>query len=274
MARSSLLAAWGRLAHSRCATQRAERQRQRPDAEIAFGGEISCRPPMRVARGVPALDDFTNEAYSALMLAALMTFPHVSVSPLMRAVNSSGVLPTGSKPSAAKRSFISGDAMLLTISRWSTVTMSFGVLAGTRTPIQFSPSSSGYPASAMVGMSGRSCERALLATERARKLPSRMLCTAWAGEPKVMVVWPATTEAVESPPLLNGTCTRSRPRATRNCSPERWDCVAVPPDAKLYLPGLALIRLTSSATVFAGTEGLTESTTVSATATVTGSKSL
>src|SRR5712675_1511379 len=118
MARSSLLAAWGRLAHSRCATQRAERQRQRPDAEIVFGGEISCHPPMRVARGVPALDDFTNEAYSALMLAALMTFPHVSVSPLMRAVNSSGVLPTGSKPSAAKRSFISGDAMLLTISRY------------------------------------------------------------------------------------------------------------------------------------------------------------
>src|SRR5712675_391876 len=113
MARSSLLAAWGRLAHSRCATQRAERQRQRPDAEIVFGGEISCHPPMRVARGVPALDDFTNEAYS----------------PLMRAVNSSGVPPTGSKPSAAKRSFISGDAMLLTISRWSKVTMSFGVLA-------------------------------------------------------------------------------------------------------------------------------------------------
>ena len=49
---------------------------------------------------------------------------------------------------------------------------------------------------------------------------------------------------------------------------------ASPAEPKLYLPGLALMRATSFLTVFADTAGLTASTVVDETASVTGSKSL
>ena len=38
-----------------------------------------------------------------------------------------------------------------------------------------------------------------------------------------------------------GTFTRSRPAASRNCSPRRCDGVPIPAEAKLYLVGLALM---------------------------------
>jgi hypothetical protein len=50
--------------------------------------------------------------------------------------------------------------------------------------------------------------------------------------------------------------------------------VPAPAEPKLYLPGLALISAMSSLSVFAGTVGLTLSTVVEATASVTGLKSL
>jgi hypothetical protein len=55
---------------------------------------------------------------------------------------------------------------------------------------------------------------------------------------------------------------------------QQMDGVPKPGDAKLYLPGFALIRVTRSLTVFAGTEGLTESADAKADASVTASKSL
>src|SRR5580692_10108735 len=48
----------------------------------------------------------------------------------------------------------------------------------------------------------------------------------------------------------------TRPSESRNCSPARCACVPAPAEPKLYLPGLALMRSTSSLTVFAGTAGL------------------
>jgi len=55
-----------------------------------------------------------------------------SISAVIRRANSSGVLPTGSKPRVTRCSFMSGSAIILTTSRWSVVMTSFGVPAGTR----------------------------------------------------------------------------------------------------------------------------------------------
>src|SRR6516225_4646654 len=60
--------------------------------------------------------DFANR-HCALMLAARMTFAHLSISHLIRSANSSGVLAIGSKPSAERRARTSGSATILTISR-------------------------------------------------------------------------------------------------------------------------------------------------------------
>jgi hypothetical protein len=57
--------------------------------------------------------------YGGLMPPARITLPQVAISLLIRAANSSGVLATGSKPIAIKRSFMSGSAMMPTIGcRW------------------------------------------------------------------------------------------------------------------------------------------------------------
>ncbi len=49
--------------------------------------------------------------------------------------------------------------------------MSFGVPAGTTTAVQVLPTTSGKPASAMVGISGSVGERVLPVTASARSLP-------------------------------------------------------------------------------------------------------
>src|SRR5712692_9371253 len=79
----------------------------------------------------------------ALMPASRMTFAHLAPSVLNRAAASSGVLPTASKPSVAIFSMMSGSAMILTISRWSSVVISIGVPAGTMNANHPSPSTSG-----------------------------------------------------------------------------------------------------------------------------------
>src|SRR5262249_40341671 len=116
--------------------------------------------------------------------------------------------------------------------------------------------------------------RALLVIARARSLPSLRCGNAGGGVPKESGVCPARFEPIARPPLLNGTCTRSRLSDSRNNLPQRCDGVPVPGEAKLYLPGLALIRATKSRVVCAGTDGWTVNTVVVETASVIGSKSL
>src|SRR5262245_8466184 len=126
----------------------------------------------------------------------------------------------------------------------------------------------------MVGTSGKGGERLLLEIASERSLPSFTSGTAGAIEPKEIGVCPATAEPIAGPPPLNGTCTRSRPSERRNNSPTRCGGVPVPGEAKLYLPGLALMSATRSLTVCAGSVGFTVSTAGAVTAIVTGSKSL
>src|SRR5215475_15167275 len=98
----------------------------------------------------------------------------------------------------------------------------------------------------MVGTSGSAGDRLLLATARARSLPSLTCGTTGGGVVKAIGVWPATVEPIANPALLNGICTRSRPSDRRNCSPTRRAGVPVPGEAKLYLPGVDLMRATRS----------------------------
>ena len=61
--------------------------------------------------------------------------------------------------------------------------MSFGVPAGTATAVQVAPSTSGNPASAMVGISGSVGERCLPVTASARNCPAWISGTAGAIAP-------------------------------------------------------------------------------------------
>src|SRR5262245_54935516 len=211
---------------------------------------------------------------SALIFASRMTFAHFGISNLILATNSSAVFATGSNPSTAIRSFTSGSSMTFKISPCSRSTMALGVPAGTRTPCMVSASCSGRPASAKVGTSGKSGDRFGVVTANARSLPSLTCGTTGVTTVKAMRVWPASADWIAGADPLNGTWTRSSPCESLNSSPERCGVVPSPAEAKLYLPGLALISEMSSLTVRAGIEGCTVSTLGETAARVTGAKSL
>src|SRR5215831_8963698 len=107
----------------------------------------------------------------------------------------------------------------------------------------------------MVGTSGSAGDRLLLATARARSLPSFTCGTTGTDEVKAIGVWPAMVAPMANPALLYGTWTMSRPSDSRNSSPTRCPGVPVPGEAKLYLPGLDLMKPTRSLTVWTGSDG-------------------
>ena len=126
----------------------------------------------------------------------------------------------------------------------------------------------------MVGTSGSIADRVLPVTASGRNCPDLICAAADATALNMIWVWPAITEAIAGPAPPNGTCATSSASDMRNCSPVRCVVVPAPGEAILYLPGLALMSATNSLTVFAGTEGLTESTVAELTASVTAAKSL
>ncbi len=111
----------------------------------------------------------------------------------------------------------------------------------------------------MVGTSGSAAERVVLSTASARMVPSVTNGTEGASTTKAIGVWPPSVDCSACPELLNGTATRSSPSEWRKISPDRCGVVPAPEWAKLYLPGLARTRSTSSCTVCTGSAGLTAS---------------
>src|SRR4029077_16835702 len=108
----------------------------------------------------------TSSAFqSILMLAWRTTCDHLSVSAFIWAASSCEELKVGSKPIVATRSLTSGSAMIRATCLFKISTTSFAVPAGTNAPIQNPPSWPGYPASAMVGTSGKEGGRLLGAKE-------------------------------------------------------------------------------------------------------------
>jgi hypothetical protein len=98
--------------------------------------------------------------------------PAASISALRKAAHRSGVLPTDSVASAAKRCSTSGSCTMRATSRDSATTISFEVRAG-----QYADPArefiSGTPDSAIVGVSGNAGERLGVVTASSRSLPSR-----------------------------------------------------------------------------------------------------
>ena len=78
--------------------------------------------------------EHSNSSLFRLSFAARATFAHFSSSDLICALNSAGVLPTASAPSAAMRFCISGDFSAAAISLCSLATIGAGVPAGANSP--------------------------------------------------------------------------------------------------------------------------------------------
>src|SRR3954453_365586 len=111
----------------------------------------------------------------------------------------------------------------------------------------------------MVGMSGTAALRLAAVTASARIVPA-LICGAAGGiDENAIGVWPPTTDWIIGPPPPNGTDVVSSLVSSLNNSPDRCGGVPVPGLAMVYLPGDALMRSTSSFTVFTGTDGCTTS---------------
>src|SRR6478672_3302949 len=216
----------------------------------------------------------STAAQSARMFASWTTLLHFAISALMRAPNASGVLATGAKPNACKRSFTSGAATAFAISSRQRSITSFGVSAGATMPVSVSLSRSGTPASALVGTSRNAAARLTLSTARPRNFPSLILVIAGGSAVKAIGVCPPMVELTASAALLNGTVTRSSWYCCLNSSPARCGVEPVEGCAKLYLPGCAFTSSMSSLSVVAGKLGWTEMTLGEAATNVIGAKSL
>src|SRR5262249_2899120 len=116
-----------------------------------------------------------------LMLAALITGAHRSISALRCVPSCSGVEPTTTTPSASSLALICGSASAATVSACILWIISGGVLAGTKKANHDEVSYPGTPASAMVGTSGAPATRAAVVTPSARNCPDRT-----SGRPEAM----------------------------------------------------------------------------------------
>src|SRR5207344_604340 len=94
----------------------------------------------RIGAGGLQVDDGERRVqqahHCAFTFAVLITSAHFAASERMRSTNSPGVLPTGSAPTASKRSSRSGDLRLASTSRCRRATISGGVPAGANMPNQ------------------------------------------------------------------------------------------------------------------------------------------
>ena len=88
------------------------------------------------------------------------------------AASCSGVLGQGSSTTAAKRSFVAGEASALWTAAFSRLTSSGDIAAGPSTAVMLVTSKFGTPASRIVGTSGSAAARRLKLTARARVLPT------------------------------------------------------------------------------------------------------
>src|SRR5260221_14206657 len=103
-----------------------------------------------------------------------MTAFHFSVSPRRKSATSCGDPPVGTAPSFRIFSARTGSATAPSISELSRSMMAFGVPAGARITSQLDISTSGIPASMLLGTSVRAGDRALPVTASAFSVPDAM----------------------------------------------------------------------------------------------------
>ena len=123
----------------------------------------------------------------------------------------------------------------------------------------------------MVGTSGNRGTRLSVVTAKVRSLPDCMPALAEARSAKITWVSPAIVPVIAGAAPRNGMLVMSTPAMALNSSSASK--VAVPPEAWLSLPGLALACAISSRTVFTGRPSCTSSTSGIAVISATGSKS-
>jgi hypothetical protein len=97
---------------------------------------------------------------------------------------------------------VSGSFITRTISRLSFSTISFGVLAGAKSPYHCTTSKPGTPLSAIVGSSGKSGDRFLPVTARPRSLPDLMCPLAATRLGNIIWVVPASVSVTAGPDPL------------------------------------------------------------------------
>src|SRR5450759_2315424 len=131
-----------------------------------------------------------HDVYSAFTPANLITLAHFSISLRRKTAYWSSVLPTGSEPSAVKRSLSSGECTILITSELILAMISRGVLAGAPSPFHATASKPLIPASSMVARSGKAFERCMLVTASARSLPPLISGNAEVTPLKMRSMWP------------------------------------------------------------------------------------
>src|SRR5262245_39024089 len=130
-----------------------------------------------------------NRSYSTLTPVSCTALCQRARSRLTNSPNSSGVPPSGVKPRSAMRWRMSGSSRALPIAALILATMAFGVPVGTCRPFHEPNSSSGRPASATVGTSGRFGSRFDPVTASARTWPD-FTCSITVGTENVISTRP------------------------------------------------------------------------------------
>src|SRR5262245_53485557 len=133
--------------------------------------------------------------HSGLMLAALITLPHFSVSAVMSFAKSLGEPGKAVPPSSVSRALILESARLALISALSLSTISVDVFLGVPTPYHWLASKPGRN-SPIVGMPGSVSERVALATASARSLPVLMCYSDTSGEMNMTCTCPLSRSVI------------------------------------------------------------------------------
>src|SRR5215831_3463422 len=157
-----------------------------------------------------------------------------------------------STPRSASEVLTAGSASAPASARLSVAITSVGVCAGATSPCQVVASKFLIPSSSMVGMSGSTAVRLRLATASARTWPSLICGTTDEAVANIICTCPAITSCSAGAAPLYGTCTMSTLASALNSSPARCAARPWPEEAKLSLPGLALVSAISSLMDLAG----------------------
>src|SRR5262249_17352390 len=157
--------------------------------------------------------------------ALLIIFAQRSASPRTNCVNAALLPPTGSTPSFASCALTPAVASALLNSAARRSTIGAGVPAGTAMPTHTDPSSGG-PAPAKVGTSGRIAERFGALTASALSRFVDVYGCADAVVVNIVCTCPPSMSLNAGAAPLYGTCVRSAPETDLNSSSVR--CVYVP----------------------------------------------
>src|SRR6185437_2239632 len=190
---------------------------------------------------------------SFVMCAVSMMVLKVVISLVMRVHAAAPPFGRTRKPALKSFSFICGDDSTFRVAASSHFTCSGGVFAGASSAMSVAKTKSLKPASAMVGMSGKSGQRSSAHSARPRIVPARICGEAGPSEFEAICTVLVSSACSASPPPLN-TTSSSFGRLARTFSSVACSCGVVPIGGTetLYLSGLLPAMSTNCFIDFAG----------------------